>query len=326
MKEFLRPRLAVLAWLSLLAALAPLAASVHFAADLASHFTLHIGLAAAGLALALIVLRRPYSAAAAMLTLCVCLWRVLVVTDGTENRTWRASARPTGAAELRVLQWNVNIANPDPQEVLGWIASLDPAPDLIALLEVGPVMARAVATRDWHYRVLLSEPREDAFGIALLSTRRELKATVHTHRNLAVPSAVVVLCNGAPGAARIIASHPPPPMGALLARHRNEQLEELVDLVRADGASVLLGDLNLTPWSATYRALLRDGQLRPGFAGLPPATWSPPWVPLWLGIPIDLVLLSPGVRVTQQLLGPRLGSDHAPVISTLRFDAGECPG
>jgi endonuclease/exonuclease/phosphatase (EEP) superfamily protein YafD len=41
--------------------------------------------------------------------------------------------------------------------------------------------------------------------------------------------------------------------------------------------------------------------------------------PAWLGIPIDLVLAGHGAGVVECRLGPRIGSDHWPVIAEIRY-------
>ena len=79
---------------------------------------------------------------------------------------------------------------------------------------------------------------------------------------------------------------------------------------------IVIGDLNLTPWSPRFRALLDDGGLgdsRVGFGHH--ATW-PVWFPLLL-IPIDHVLADPEIKVYRREVGPAVGSDHYPVLVEL---------
>lgn len=92
---------------------------------------------------------------------------------------------------------------------------------------------------------------------------------------------------------------------------------------------LIMGDLNTTPWSREFTELLqktglRDSQL--GF-GLQPS-W-PTFLPfvqrqdlksllaLPFGIPIDHILVSPGIKVLSRHTGPYIGSDHLPVIAEL---------
>ncbi|MEE8238524.1 MAG: endonuclease/exonuclease/phosphatase family protein, partial [Nitrososphaerales archaeon] len=76
---------------------------------------------------------------------------------------------------------------------------------------------------------------------------------------------------------------------------------------------LLLGDLNITPWSPIFKDFLRSTGLRDsreGF-GLQPSwpTWFPP---AW--IPIDHVLVSSNVTVYDRKIERDIGSDHYPVI------------
>jgi endonuclease/exonuclease/phosphatase (EEP) superfamily protein YafD len=81
-------------------------------------------------------------------------------------------------------------------------------------------------------------------------------------------------------------------------------------LRRIDGPLVLAGDLNTTPWSASYRMLRRMTGLNPARALVP--TW-PAW-PLPLPqVALDHILASPDVAYRAAGAGPAVGSDHLPV-------------
>ena len=79
-----------------------------------------------------------------------------------------------------------------------------------------------------------------------------------------------------------------------------------------------MGDLNVSPWSAEFRQLLKDSQLRDstkGF-GLQP-TW-PTHVRL-MQIPIDHLLYSSDIKIIDRRVGPNIGSDHYPLIVDLQI-------
>ncbi len=79
-----------------------------------------------------------------------------------------------------------------------------------------------------------------------------------------------------------------------------------------------LGDLNITPWSPFFTDLLRDGQLhdgRRGFGILP--TWEK--LAGMVRIPIDHVLHSEGVAITDLRVLPGNGSDHRPIVFEARI-------
>jgi endonuclease/exonuclease/phosphatase (EEP) superfamily protein YafD len=101
-------------------------------------------------------------------------------------------------------------------------------------------------------------------------------------------------------------------------RPQDEQLDRAARLAAQApaGGVVLLGDLNLTPWSPRFRDLLDDAGLRDASMQLP---FEPTWrAPLpFLGLAIDHVLTSPGLAVTCSRIGADVGSDHLPVIADI---------
>ena len=171
----------------------------------------------------------------------------------------------------------------------------------------------ALGELEGRYPHRLERPREDNFGIALLSrfpfdqmeTRPlgyDVEAILARFTLGSLPTAVVL-------------AHPVPPVGGFAARLRNRQLAALAALRAEDPASefILLGDLNTSPWSAPYRRLEAAAGLRNAARGLGWFPSWPAWAP-WLRIPIDHCLLSPGLRATDFRLGPDTGSDHFPVL------------
>jgi len=103
--------------------------------------------------------------------------------------------------------------------------------------------------------------------------------------------------------------------------YRDDQLRAAAKfLANKPKPSILLGDLNVTPWSSPFQHLLRQGGLRDtaiGF-GIHP-TW-PSY--LWpMRIPIDHCLVSPGLRATKREVGRNVGSDHFPLLIELEFES-----
>lgn len=76
---------------------------------------------------------------------------------------------------------------------------------------------------------------------------------------------------------------------------------------------MVLGDLNVTPWSHVFRDLLKRTGLIDSAQGwgIQP-TW--PSGAVLLRIPIDHCLHSPDVAIVNREIGENVGSDHFPVI------------
>ena len=107
------------------------------------------------------------------------------------------------------------------------------------------------------------------------------------------------------------------PLGGQFYSDRNEQLAFIAELFEGrEGTQVLVGDLNASMWDINYRALEDETGLRnarTGFGIVP--TW-PTFMPFAM-IPIDHILVSDDVSVVELRSGPRIGSDHLPLIVTI---------
>jgi endonuclease/exonuclease/phosphatase (EEP) superfamily protein YafD len=85
---------------------------------------------------------------------------------------------------------------------------------------------------------------------------------------------------------------------------------------------MVVGDLNATPWSWPFRNLLATGRLRNsqvGFGVQP--SFAASSNPLFR-VPIDHLVYSDALLVRQRRLGPRLGSDHFPLLVDLELVDG----
>ncbi len=127
------------------------------------------------------------------------------------------------------------------------------------------------------------------------------------------PSVVALI--EAPGTTlRVVGTHPPAPESARSARRRDAQLDAIASFVRVGSApTVLLGDLNTTPWGHAFRALVAESRLRDTSRGVG-FQWSWP-ASFWpLAMPIDHAPVSEDVRVLDRRMGPPIGSDHLPLV------------
>ena len=121
----------------------------------------------------------------------------------------------------------------------------------------------------------------------------------------------------------ILGTHPRSPMGSDHSRSRNEQLKSIGKLVSFQKTPVvLLGDLNVTPWSPVFQDLLSDSGLRDSRDGM---EWQPTWPTMFplAWIPIDHCLISSGVFVQHRQVGPNIGSDHYPLVVDFSIRSGQ---
>jgi endonuclease/exonuclease/phosphatase (EEP) superfamily protein YafD len=113
---------------------------------------------------------------------------------------------------------------------------------------------------------------------------------------------------------QLLSVHTSWPIGPVCTLERDRQLLLIGDYARThDGPLIVLGDLNISPFSQLLGDLLSGGRLRSAAQGF---GWQPTW-PVFLppaGIQIDHALVSADVAVVGFRRGAPVGSDHLPIV------------
>ncbi|MGD2156339.1 MAG: endonuclease/exonuclease/phosphatase family protein [Anaerolineales bacterium] len=228
-----------------------------------------------------------------------------------------ASPSRDKSGTIRIILANVQTSNSKYDKVQSLIRDVDP--DIVALIEVNQTWLEELNLNRSGYPFSRVEPREDNYGIALFSRCPLVKAETTSFGPYRVPSLVAEISVGE-DPLTLIVTHSPPPKSAAGFLYRNQHLSSLADYVDSlQNAAMVVGDLNITSWSQFFKAFLQDSGLRdsrPGFGVQP--TW-PADFPVLL-IPIDHALVSSHIVVHHRAVGPKVGSDHYPVI--LNFSIG----
>jgi endonuclease/exonuclease/phosphatase (EEP) superfamily protein YafD len=296
------------------ASLAALLAPLGWPFELFAHFRWQLVAAALALLLASLVLRQPWMMVVACVTVLL-QWLPGALMSG------RASAQEPPASKcvddpLRVVTANAWFANADHAALVAWLSRSDA--DIIALQEITPQWALALESlaRTYPYRKVI--PREDPYGIALLSRWPIDAVQSMDFAGDGLPSLVAnVDVHGR--TLQVIALHTRWPVLPQLqvARDRALQQAAALALARPD-ATILLGDLNLTPYAPAFAKIVAESGLEDALAG---EAWRPTWqAGFWpLALPIDHVLVPRRACVTGQEIGPGVGSDHRPLQVTLRL-------
>lgn len=263
----------------------------------------------------LLWLRRPgYAALAAILAV---FHLAPAVRSALADRPATSCAGPT----LTVVTANVRYRNEDRSRFIDWLEA-HPA-DLVVVQEVTAAWAAEFAQLEsYPHRAVLV--REDPYGIAVLS-RWPLESTEPADfAGDGLPSLVGRLeVGGQPLVFVGLHTHWPVLPG--LARARDESLREVARLIRGqDRPAIVLGDLNLTPYSPAFSRFEDAAGVRDVMDG---RRWRPTWrAGFWpLALRIDHVLASAGICVEQAEVGPSIGSDHRPVLARLRLPAAATP-
>lgn len=221
---------------------------------------------------------------------------------------------PPAPGGLRVMLINVNTERGRPDLVQAAVEREQP--DVLVLEEISARWLVALAGLATGFPHRVQDAREDNFGIALWSRRPWSEARVIALGDAGVPSIRATLPLRGTSVC-VLATHPLPPGGPAYSRYRNGQLAEIADFVCARPEPVLVvGDLNVTPWSPYFRDLLRATGLHNSSTGRGLHGSWPAWFPL-SRIPIDHVLHDPRLAVRDKRVGDYVASDHLPVVVDL---------
>ncbi len=218
--------------------------------------------------------------------------------------------QPSAASPLRLMSFNVFAFNRDHERMLRHVRR--ELPDVLVLIEVTPEWVPAVRELAAQYPHRWINVGDAASGIAMMSREQPSAAATIDLAGRGAPSYLLTFGQG-PTALSVLGTHFSWPLGRRVSEIRNAQLEALARLARAQPHPlVVMGDLNITPFSPRFTRMLREGGLRrcvPG-AGFTP-TWPAHFPPFY--IQIDHCLASAGVYARNFKVGDYLGSDHYPI-------------
>lgn len=281
-----------------------------YAAELLSHFRPQYLAGGLVLAATLWLLQRRAVAAACLAVAALNGWLVAPYLS--------PSSALASEPDLVIAHLNVHGANRQAGRVLDFLAAADA--DIVVVQEVGEFWAGALAALDSDYPTRRIVARHDNFGIALYSrlpgTRLDTVAPGATG-----PPALLARFRHRGRPVTLLAMHPTPPVSPAMAATRDRQLAAAAELLRGESSfRLIVGDLNLTPWSPPFRRLLRGAGLADPRAGSGiHATWPALLGPF--GIPIDHCLADRRLRGTHIRTGPYVGSDHRGIVCAVTLPA-----
>ncbi len=282
--------------------------------DLVGNFRFQYFLVLALLAVAAGVARRPQMFAVAMML-------ALINAAMVAQALWGSPPVQDPSREtVTVLSFNVLVSNDRKRDVIDFVTNS--GADVVFLHESSIDWEDVLDRSELPYRMVPGRLPGDRFGsVALI--RPDLDAeTVRFGDRAGV--VVAVTLDDRP--LQIIGVHPRSPISTRAARSRGETLAAVAEFVTSsETPSVVVGDLNSTPWSHPFRELVRVADLVDSERGY---GWQPSWpmpLPGVLRIPIDHALVDPRIAVTERTLGPSLGSDHRSLIVKLQWMSNLAP-
>lgn len=276
--------------------------------DLFSHFRVQYFLSISIIAVLLLIGKKFRVAVGFGLCAAINLASILPYYFGS------AATNSASAAPLRAVSINVNTENRRFDLVRQFIH--DHHPDVVLMLEVDQAWVKALEELHSTYPYQKLNPREDYFGIALYSKLPFTKCDIVRFGRANTPS-IVGEFEIQGKLLTIIGTHLPPPAGETNSESRNNQINAIAEtLATIPGPKILMGDLNMTPWSYHFGRFTEmtgivDSSKGRGLA----LTW--PANQILLRIPIDHCLVSKEIAIKNKYVGDDLGSDHFPIVVDL---------
>lgn len=225
-------------------------------------------------------------------------------------------------ATVRICAVNTFIDNTDTDRILKVLREENP--DVVYVSELSVIVDTALRESGLYPHRHSFASAESPWGAGVFS-RLPIQRVDTIPTKFGCPTLVCEIdVNGS--TLHLVGAHPPPPANGRLTRFRNGMLAEMAERVASlPGPVVLCGDLNTTPWSHSFRDLVRVSGLREAEQGygLQP-TW--PTHAILFRIPIDHILVSDGIAVRSHRIGGKTGSDHFPVVADLQLPAAEPRG
>lgn len=310
------PAAAALAVAVLAATVLAASARYFWVGDLATHFRLQYIVLALLSAVALAGVRWTKWAATAAAALVVNALAVMPVSLWLPEAS-AFSDPPVRSTRVSLAAINVLYRNADHRRLIEFLRRA--RPDAALLVEVTPQWRDALGVLETEYphRYFAGDLRDSGRPGVLLLSRWPIEraATVSLGPRIEPLLRASLAIRGR--TLHLIGAHLSWPMGPQASRRRNSQLDLLARLARSTPVPlVVLGDLNVTAFSPHFEALLSRGGLHCAAVG---HGWQPTWPTLLppAGIQIDHALVSADLTVLEFKRGPRIGSDHWPVLITV---------
>ncbi|MBT8213936.1 MAG: endonuclease/exonuclease/phosphatase family protein [Acidimicrobiia bacterium] len=213
--------------------------------------------------------------------------------------------------DITITIHNVTASNQNRTDVFDHLAGT--GSDLVFVFESSVDWERAARLADLPYDIVAVPDPERRFGTMVLA-QPGLDVEVE---QIFVSNDLDTIARVTIGDVVVLAAHPRSPTNSDGSNKRDDLLAALTDLAAAEGeATIVVGDLNATPWSHAVRSLQDEAELRNSLQGygLQP-TWHADW--RLFAIPIDHALMSQDLTTVSRSTGPANGSDHLPVTVTI---------
>lgn len=312
-----------LALLLIVAYTATLGARYHWFLDMLSHFSFQYVIGAALLGTLLFIYKRTF-------------YFVLMIVVFTANlfEMYRHVDLESVSAtdnDLTIVQYNRRFQIFDHTDFIEWTKTNHQKFDVMILQEANAMMVRAGKDMIDLYPHQIHEARNHSFGMVVLSKHPMLESEIV---KIEAPAEIALMKNfyirlkihpaESSEPVSIYAVHPVPPGGRELTEQRDYEIDAVRKAIQESSATnvIMIGDLNLTPYSPIFADLLQNTGLKYALSSpYPYPTWPKEFGFHVYQIPIDHILHKGNLKLVEKYRGPHMGSDHYPVVATYNLPA-----
>lgn len=220
----------------------------------------------------------------------------------------------TGEDSLRIVQVDATGGFDDRDEAFEWFISSDA--DVLIISGGTTRISADVVSDETGWLVLLEPDTDNTAGTVILG--KQLWDTAVMPTGVDGDTVIRVSAGEGSGAYDIITAWGPVASSSEKAERLTARLDTIKTLTEsATHPVVVVGNLGATIWTAGMRDLLSTTELRDaakGFGYL--STSNASGIPIiggWLGLPLDVVLMTPDATPIELETGPDIGAGHLPV-------------
>lgn len=214
--------------------------------------------------------------------------------------------------ELKWINFNVNVDNIKYYDFIKYLIKENP--DFFVLEEVNKEWIKEL-NKIWNiYPHSIYETREDGYWIALYSKTPLDNPTINHSWKKNIPTITANIWT-----LKVIWTHAPIPLLEHNFKERNRHLSTIWNLVNSWEKTIILWDMNTTPWSYYFNKFIQESELAScSWKKLYQNTW-PTWLPDFMRIPIDHCFYSEWIKVENMHTWENLWSDHLPIVVNIKF-------
>jgi endonuclease/exonuclease/phosphatase (EEP) superfamily protein YafD len=248
------------------------------------------------------------------------LWRIRPFTP-LSHREMRFAPMRNDGHEVTLLASNVLMENDRHDLVRDLIRQADP--DALLLMETDQRWLDGVKPALEKYPTVLTLPKDDYYGMIFATRLEVVQADIVYLTPDETPSVFAELRTPSGRLFHFVGLHPQPPVPGVDTEERDAQVLYAARFARrSDVPMVTMGDFNDAAWSHSSRLFKHYGRYLDPRRGRGLYASFHAKNPL-IRCAIDQLFVTEEIGMVDFRLGPKIGSDHFPVLARIRIDPEE---